>query len=643
MASSIGIECADPITFEASRLMYWASCCADSEYIFKVGDKPFLSVDELLATMNEKYGDWHDATKWEQVPGSENLYQKLATKQSDPLAKNNLIGAFCRAYDIYSAMEKYLPDVYEETATPGRYTYRGGSTTGGAVIYGDGKFLYSHHASDPWCGKLVNSFDLVRLHKFGKLDDEADVKTPTNRLPSYYAMSELATKDKKVTQELAKVDFAQVEESSDWKSRLELNGRTGTIKSTMDNIWLILENDPNLKAKFAMNEFSGRAEVLEDLPWIPFTERRPWSDNDSAGLYWYFEKFYRITGNAKIDGALSLHSEKHRFNEVKNYLMSLTWDKVPRLDTLLIDYLGAKDCSYVRIVTRKAFTAAVARAMEPGCKYDTMLILSGRQGLGKSSFLDKMSKGWFNDSIRTFEGKEASELLQGVWIVEIGELDAFRRTDVARIKQFLSQRFDRFREAYGRHAKEFPRRCVFFGTTNAKEFLSDRTGNRRFWVVDIGDYALKKNIWKDLNNEIDQIWAEAVMRWRLGENLHLISAEEKDAIAEQEKHRETSGREGLIAEFLNKPIPKDWSNWSLDNRRIFWNSPNPNIPNLVQRDKVCALEIWCEALGGQAKDFKRADAQEINDIMRTIPGWSKSSNGLRFGYCGYQRDFLKHS
>ena len=113
-------------------------------------------------------------------------------------------------------------------------------------------------------------------------------------------------------------------------------------------------------------------------------------------------------------------------------------------------------------------------------------ILSGPQGIGKSTLLDIMSRGWFNDSIRTFEGKEASELLQGVWLVEVSELDAFRRTDVSRIKQFLSLRADRFRAAYARNAKEFPRRCVFFGTTNTTDFLQDRTGNRRFWPVDVG-------------------------------------------------------------------------------------------------------------------------------------------------------------
>ena len=386
-------------------------------------------------------------------------------------------------------------------------TYLGGSTTGGAVIYNNGLFLYSHHSTDPCSGKLVNAFDLVRLHKFGELDDTADPKSPTNRLPSYQAMSELAVSDTKVARQLAKEraesavgDFSQLvaedeHENLDWTSELELNKQTGTIKATIDNIWLIIENDPNLRGKFALNEFAGRGEVLGDLPWSPFIKRRAWTDNDNQGLYWYFEKIYKITGNSKIDGALSLHSEKHKFNDVKNYLVSLRWDGVSRLDTMLVDYLGAKDTPYVRAVTRKAFVAAIARTMEPGCKYDTMLILAGPQGIGKSTLLDKMSKGWFSDNIRTFEGKEASELLQGVWLVEISELDAFRKSDEARIKQFLSQRSDRFRAAYGRHVKDIPRRCVFFGTTNSTEFLRDRTGNRRFWAVDVGEIPCKKSIW----------------------------------------------------------------------------------------------------------------------------------------------------
>ena len=198
-----------------------------------------------------------------------------------------------------------------------------------------------------------------------------------------------------------------------------------------------------------------------------------------------------------ITDAFSDHVAKHSYNPVTDYFGSLTWDGRPRLDALLIDYLGAADTPYVRAATRKAFTAAVARAMEPGCKYDTMLILTGAQGLGKSTLLFKMGRHWFSDSIKTFEGKEASELVQGVLIVEIGELEAFSKSDISRIKQFLSQREDIFRAAYGRVVEWHKRRCVFFGTSNNGEYLRDKTGNRRFWPVDAGgDKTDEVRVWR---------------------------------------------------------------------------------------------------------------------------------------------------
>lgn len=252
-----------------------------------------------------------------------------------------------------------------------------------------------------------------------------------------------------------------------------------------------------------------------------------------------------------------------------------------------------------------------------------------------------MSMGWFNDGIRTFEGKEASELLQGVWLVEVSELDAFHKSDVARIKQFLSLRSDKFRAAYGRHVKDIPRCCVFFGTTNTTEFLRDRTGNRRFWPVDTGLGPRSKSVWLDLDEEKDQIWAEAVMRWRMGEGLYLVGEVEEAAKAEQESHREMSSKEGVILDFLETPVPEDWQKWPLDRRRMFMNGMAQGDIKLVPRDRVCALEIWCEAFGGQPKDFRYAESAEINDILRSLPGWCKTPNGLRFGYCGYQRGFQR--
>lgn len=653
MADTIGMEFADPTTFEVTRLMYWPSSCADSEYIYTYADKPLLSADGLLAL----YADWRDITAWPRS-GGEAAHAKLAMRQGDPLAKSGTVGAFCRVYDVLQAMDVFLAGIYEGVDTmPGRYTYLGGSTTGGAVVYDNAHFLYSHHATDPCSGRLVNAFDLVRLHKFEGMDDAATPGTPGNRLPSYTAMCELAVADPTVSSlmareriETAQKDFTASEKDAaaatpeldhTWVNQLTLNKQTGEIKGTIDNVWLILENDPNLKGKFALNEFAGRGEVLGALPWEKNDKRRLWDDNDNQGLYWYLEKYYSLTGNGKIDGALSLHSVKHSFNEVRDYLGSLQWDGTPRLDTLFIDYLGAADDHYTRTVTRKAFTAAVCRAMCPGCKYDTMIILSGAQGLGKSTLLDKMSKGWFNDSIRTFEGKEASELLQGVWIVEVGELDAFRRTDVARIKQFLSLRADRFRAAYGRHVKELPRCCVFFGTTNSTEFLQDRTGNRRFWPVDVGLSERTKNIWSDLDEELDQLWAEAVVRWRIGEPLFLDASVEAAAKEAQESHREVGIREGLVLDFIERLVPEDWNNWTLDRRRMFLGGGAVGDFKLIPRDRACALEVWCEAFNGQQKDMHYTDAVEINNILMNAPGWVRSKNGIRCGYCGLQRGFQR--
>lgn len=649
MGEYIGLEFADPTTFEVSRLMYWPSCCADSQYIYLTADKPLLSADGLLAT----YADWHDMTTWPALPGQQ-AFTKLAVKQGDPEGKNGVVGAFCRTYDIYRAMDELLPGIYEPVDNvPGRYTYIEGSTTGGAVLYENGKFLYSHHATDPCSGKLVNAFDLVRLHKFADKDDEAQPGTPANRLPSFSAMCEFATSLADVAglmarerYESAAKDFEGIgpdnsEDPANWMALLESNSQTGAIKGTINNVLIILEHDPMLKGKFALNQFANRGEVLGALPWDQRTKRRLWDDNDNQGLYWYIEKVYKITGNGKIDGALSLHSNRFAFNEVQDYLGGLKgkWDGVPRLDRLFIDYLGAKDTEYNRAVTRKAFVAAVARAMTPGCKYDNMVILAGPQGIGKSTLLDKMSRGWFNDSIRTFEGKEASELLQGVWLVEVSELDAFRRTDVSRIKQFLSLRADRFRAAYGRNVKELPRTCIFFGTTNTTEYLQDTTGNRRFWPIDTGEQRHVKNVWRDLDLEIDQLWAEAVTRWQLGEPLYLSGAIEDDAKAKQEEHREASSREGIVREFMARPVPDDWSKWPLDKRRMFWGGCVQGDIKLVPRDRICALEVWCEVFNGQIKEMKSADTRELNAIMGATPGWERTPGASRFGPYGVQRGF----
>lgn len=655
VAAHIGIGMADPTTFETCRLMYWPSCCSDSEYVYKMQDAPLISADFLLST----YADWHDFKSWPQVPNAVS-YQKLAMKQGDPTEKNGVVGAFCRTYDVYTAMDAFLPGIYDPVDNDtDRYTYLGGSTTGGAIIYDGGKFLFSHHATDPCSGRLVNAFDLVRLHKFGDRDDDAAQDTPVIKLPSYKAMCELAVSDKATIATLNREQHEQAmkefegmgkepntgDDESKWAEQLQRT-QDGKIKGTIDNVLIILDGAPELRGKFALNRFAGRGEVLGALPWEKTATRRLWSDTDSNGLYWYMERFWGITNRGNIDSALDIHASEHAFNEVQDFINSLVWDGVPRLDTLFIDYLGARDTAYNRAVCRKAFAAAIARAMIPGCKYDTMLILSGPQGIGKSTLLDKMSRGWFNDSIRTFEGKDASELLQGVWLVEVSELDAFRRTDVARIKQFLSLRADRYRAAYGRHVKELPRCCVFFGSTNTTDFLQDTTGNRRFWPVDVGEQPHEKTVWRDLTDDvITQLWAEAKARWQSGEQLYLTGMVEEEAKLKQEEHREISVREGIIQAFVEKQVPADWQKWPIDRRRDFWSgatrTPEGQALELVDRDRISAIEIWCELFNGSMKDMKPADTREINAILARLDGWRRSETVIRCGPYSVQRGFVR--
>ena len=255
MAEIIGMSLADPSTFEASRLMYWPSSCADGEVVYYFADKPMLSTDGLLNT----YADWRDYTSWPVVPGAI-APARLAARQGDPLTKNGVVGAFCRVYDIETAMNTFLPGIYEAVDTmPGRFTFTGGSTTGGAVLYDNGKFLFSHHATDPCGGKLVNAFDLVRLHKFGDKDDEAAPGTPTNRLPSYTAMCEeikndaqvailLADERNRAVLEAFQKTGESVPDDISWlrPPLMEVDSQLKPVKS-MKNLRTALEHDPQLR------------------------------------------------------------------------------------------------------------------------------------------------------------------------------------------------------------------------------------------------------------------------------------------------------------------------------------------------------------------------------------------------------------
>ena len=647
VAKLIGIDYCDPTTFELNRLMFWPSVSSDSEYVYQVYDAPFLSADSIL----RMYGDWRDASQWPTAEGEKAVEKRRLAKQADPTTKTGVVGAFCRTYTVTEAMDKFLPGIYVPSKTEGRYTFTGGSTAGGAIVYDNDRWMYSHHATDPCSGQLVNAFDMIRLHKFGDLDNDTKEGTPSNRLPSFKAMNDFALGDKAVArllagerQEEAVEAFAGVtveqSEEGSWKDKLTVDG-SGHYRKTINNLVLILQNDPELKGKIVTDEFAGCGLATGPLPWNASDERRRWSDSDDAGALWYVETFYGIPSKDKLIAALSIVGGQNVVNEVREYLLGLDWDGEARLNGLFIHYLGAEENVYNRAVARKSLVAAVARAMEGGTKYDYMPILAGPQGIGKSTLLNTLGKNWFSDSLTTFEGKDASEMLQGTWINEIGELNAMSKYEASAVKQFLSKRTDIYRAAYGRRTEEHPRRCVFFGTTNDSEFLRDGTGNRRFWPVDVGINPPTKSVFEDLPGVVDQIWAEAVWYWRAGEPLYMTGKAEEIAIRMQEEHQESTGWEGIIWDFLNKKVPFNWDGMGVSERRMFLQGNSQNSGELFQLDKICIAEIWELCLGGDRRFMKQSDRRRIGDILRAAPGWEPLSSTGRFGPYGIQKGYQR--
>ena len=623
VAASLGIDKFDDTTYQPQRVMYWPSCSQDGEYVFEYIDAPLLDPDAVLAT----YHNWRDVSSWPMSSRVAEVVKKTASRQKDPLIKGGLVGAFCRAYSIQEAIATYVP-TYQPCDEPGRYTYTEGSTAAGVVIYDD-KFSYSHHATDPASGQLCNAWDLVRLHQFAELDEDTDPDKPVSQRPSYKAMAQLAAADDKVKAQLvadrtaeAAADFEAAPEDADWTRNLKITEKGG-IAQTIENVVLILTHDPKLAGAIAYNEMDHNIVAVSSVPWNSAKGPRQWVDADDAALRYYLEKTYGISGKDRIFDAVNVVAQQASFHPVREYLDSCTWDQVPRAETLLIDYLGAEDNEYTRAVTRKTLAAAVARIYRPGCKFDYMLTLRGRQGLGKSALIAKLGGPWFSDTFTTMQGKDAYEQVQGVWLMEVGELAGMRKAEAETIKLYISKQRDRFRPAYGRRLQEFPRQCVFIGTTNETQFLRDTTGNRRFWVVDTPNEPTK-SLWDDLTPEtVRLIWAEAVEIYKAGEALYLPRKLEQVAREVQEAYEEENPKAGIIVDYLDRLLPENWPHMDTYSRRQWLETGGEGT---VQRQTVCTLEIWAEALGGNPDKLDRYTAKEIRDIMATLPDWRHRGN-----------------
>lgn len=632
LAELVGIDYFDDTTYQPSRLMFWPSTAEDGEYLFDVSDAPWVSAGEILGM----YPDWTDTSYWPESSRTTEERKRTAKKQGDPTAKRGLIGAFCRTYSIQEAIERFLPDVYLPCSMPGRYTYAEGSTSAGLVLYDD-VFAYSNHATDPASGKLCNAFDLVRIHKFGDLDRDVPGDTATTKLPSYAAMMEWASEDKdtvitSVTErrQAAEEGFKEAEAESDdsWMGELTPN-KNGGVAGTLNNLLLILQKDPALGG-IVFNQMADNLEIRGRAPWKK--QGRFWRDADDAQLEAYLSRAYTEFPKVKILTAVAKVADDRAYHPVREYLQQLPpWDGTERVDTLLSDYLGAPDTSYVHAVTRKTLCAAIHRVMKPGCKFDTVLVLCGPQGIGKSTLVHKLGMEWFSDSLNLADtrDKTAAEKLQGCWIVEIGELAGIGSAGVKTLRSFISTQDDKYRASYGRRVSSHPRQCIMIGTTNSEEgYLNDTDGGRRFWPVNTpGDGELHP--WDLTQAEVDQIWAEALYYEEQGEGLILSGEDAAAAAAMQKAAMISDPREGKVAEYLDTRLPKDWYSRDLEKRRDFlYGSEHPVPEAPLRRDRVTAQEIWCECFGNSIVRMEQKDTYTIKKIMAKMEGWEYSRDWL---------------
>ena len=635
VAQEIGMDLFDETTYQPHRLMYWPSTSRNGEYVYQVMDGDILDPDAYLGM----YDDWRDVSTWPVSSRESEAVKKAAKQQADPLTKTGAVGAFCRTYPIREAIEKFLPDVYAPSAMEGRYDYIPADSSAGVIII-DEKFAYSFHATDPACGQLLNAFDAVRVHKFPDDDPKK----------SYNAMAEFAAADERVKlrifeekRQAAAEDFDEADPDA-WKKQLQYEKKSMELKNNLHNLMLILENDENLKG-IVFNQLADGMEIRGKVPW-PHPAKF-WRDADDAQLICYVDAAYGTFSARNYDIAVTKAVDDRSYHPIREFFETLPdWDGVERADTLLIDYLGAEDTPYVRAVTRKELCAAYCRVYHPGIKFDSMIVLNGDQGIGKSTLIAKLGGEWYSDSLNLSDmnDKTAAEKLQGYWIMEIGELAGMRKADLDKVKAFISRQDDKYRASFGRRVTPHPRQCVFFGTTNSQNgYLRDITGNRRYWNVKVPGSG-KYKPWDMDEDTVKQVWAEVMVYAKAGEKLYLPPELEAYAKEEQRAAMERDDREGLVQEYLDMLLPDTWDSMDVYKRRDYVrDADDPMRPDgSVRRMEVSNMEIWCECFGKAKEDMKPSDSYSIAAIMERMDGWSRTGKAKVLPIYGKQRIYRRH-
>ena len=638
LAQMLGIDYFDECSYQPNQLMYWPSSPQNGVFAYKEVEKDWLNPDDILSA----HPEWKDPTRLPTSSRESKANQITQQKVQDPLTKDGDVGLFNRVYfPITKALDTFLSDVYEPTDNENRYHLIAASSMAGVEIKED-RFVYSHHAKDPAYLKLCNAFDIVRIHKYGDLDDKASFKAMCE-----FAMQQDDVKVAAANERLAEAEADFADSGDDWKKRLKYQPRTGQLENTVYNLNLILANDPDFQ-NFAYNEMANRIQITGPLPWERPEGNQFWRDADTAQLKSVIDIRYLPFSSRNHDVAFTKIADDRHFHPVRDYLNSLPeWDGTKRVEDLFIKYLKADDTEYVRTVTRKTFAASVARIMVPGTKFDCVPVLDGDQGIGKSTIVkDLVTQDYYSEtlSLTDMDDKSGAEKLQGFWIVEIGELAGMKKADIEKVKAFLSTSDDKYRPSYGKVVESHPRQCIIIATVNGERgYLRDITGNRRFWIIKVHQKKQKKS-WNFDDAFRAQFWAEAKKIWKSGERLYLEGDILEEAEEAQRGAMEADERVGMIEEYLNAELPDDWDTMDLFARRNYLTGSefgNPEHTGGHIRSEVSNAEIWCECFGKSLQELNPSDSYRIAAMMAQIPGWERTTSIRRQPIYGRQRLYQK--
>ena len=470
-------------------------------------------------------------------------------------------------------------------------------------------------------------------------------------------------------------------------ARQMIVNRYGLPVANAPNFDLVFEHDPVANGLVAFNELSNRIEITKCPPWRRnLRPHTPWQDTDDHALMNYIDRTYALSAKSVFMRVIDEYAFRRSFHPIRDFFNTLpAWDGTPRAETLLIDNLGANDTPYMRAITKNWLLAAVSRIFNPGCKFDYCLVLKGKQGIGKSTLLQRLGGEWFGE-LTSIQGKDAIGDLQGLWIVELVEMQATKKAENEQIKSFLSTKQDRARLAYDKRTSEFLRQSVFAATTNEHEFLHDQTGGRRFWIAELHaeHYAIRADfdplqVWAEILHIYNETFADGFDSFKLDlpYDLKFVATEL------QTQHTDGSDLRGRIAAFLDRPIPMAhiWQLLSQEERRYYFKRgkvalPLPRIeysksnPELVEalhnfvskdfdgneyinitfdtthselrfllfdedprRDIVSPVELANELF---YDDKLPVSNRRIADIMRTLDGWKTSKKRRRDAAYGIQ-------